>query len=212
MSYVRRVSIQLTFLNNLNAKWFIVGSESAAAKTTPPQSHPKPQSSPSAYLPHQPHDAKCRCLRECVNGFINDLNSGAPTITIKNLSDGISSFSYLGIKFTLEVPEEDNIFTLQTEFEHNKKAAGISARIVEWNKALQEIGLGGKLTFRSIKGKFTFMLSRDIDPDKFSRRELRHSIEYFLEMSIKLHNIINVNDLKKICKVRLANNVGVVSQ
>lgn len=196
--------------------------------------NPIPKSATSAPISHHPsstpnqhyREIKSRSLRESIDGFIKDLhNSGTSSISIPRLDDtGTSSFAYLGIKFKLEVPDavggvgalpdnDTNIFYIQTTFEHSKKAAGISTRIVEWNKALQEIGLGGKLTFRNSKGSYNFALaSKDMDPGKFSRREFRHCMEYFLEMSIKLHNIINIHDVKRFEKIRLAHNSGVVGQ
>jgi hypothetical protein len=119
-------------------------------------------------------------------------------------SSGNAHFTYNGLDFTLQVPEglSSNVL-VQTWFDHDRKAAGISARVVEWNRSLQEIGLGGKLTFRNIKGKFAFTLTREMKPEKFSKKELKHAIEYYLEMSIKLHNTINVSDQRKVDKVRL---------
>jgi curved DNA-binding protein CbpA len=145
-----------------------------------------------------------KSLRDSINSFITELKSGSPTISMSNLDDnGITNFSYLGIKFKLEVSDV-NSFSVQTLFDHNKKAASISARLVEWNKALQEIGLGGKLTFRNANGTFTFSFNKNMEPEEFKSRTLRYSIEYFLEFAIKLHNIINVNDLKTVGKVRLS--------
>merc|ERR1712151_933287 len=97
-----------------------------------------------------------------------------------NLNDeGSTTFSYLGIKFKLEASSHS--FTVSTVFAHNKRSAAISSRLVEWNKALQEIGLGGKLTFRAVNGSFTFCLTRPMEPEEFKSRTLRYSIEYFLE-------------------------------
>ena len=144
-------------------------------------------------------------LRQSVDMFIKELNSASPSGIINRLdSSGKAFFAYKGLDYTLQVPEGlSHHVTLQTWFDQDKKAAGISARIVEWNRSLQEIGLGGKLTFRNIKGKFAFTLTREVKPEKFCKRDLKHAIEYYLEMSIKLHNTINVTDQKKVDKVRL---------
>lgn len=153
---------------------------------------------------HTTAKAQTKALRESINSFISDLNSGTPAISLSNLNDnGVTNFSYLGIKFKLDVSEV-NSFSVQTLFDHNKKAASISARLVEWNKALQEVGLGGKLVFRKDGGSFTFSLNKSIEPEDFKSRTFRYSIEYFLEFAIKLHNVINVNDLKTVGKVRLS--------
>lgn len=178
---------------------------SSQYKTTEHQIPPKP----GTHQPARP-EVKYRSLREAVDTFIEDLNSNSPSITITQLDNsGITSFSYLGLKFRLEVPVgvADNII-LQTWYEHSKKAAGISGRVVQFNAALQKMGLGGKLTFRNMNGKYAFTLSKQMDPEKFSKTSLRHGIEYFMEMSIKLHNIINSTDLKKVDKVRLTNSVA----
>ena len=137
--------------------------------------------------------------------FIKELNSVSPNGIINRLdSSGKASFTYKGLDFTLQVPEglSHNII-LQTWFDQDRKAAGISARIVEWNRSLQEIGIGGQLTFRNIKRKFAFTLTREMKPEKFCKKDLKHAMEYYLEMSIKLHNTINVTDQKKVDKVRL---------
>ena len=84
-------------------------------------------------------------MRESVDTFIKELNSSSPSVTMSRLDiNGNSSFSYLGIKFKLEVPDGDTGFTIKTNFDHNKRAAGISIRLVEWNKAFQELGLISK--------------------------------------------------------------------
>lgn len=140
-------------------------------------------------------------MREAVNSFIKDLNSNSPGITIPPLNDSAkTSFDYLGITFLLEVPncvDNDNV-VIQTWFDHPRKSASISARVVQFNAALHKIGLGGsKLTYRNINGKYAFTLTKKIDPEKFSKTLLRHGIEYFMEMSIKLHNIINNADARR---------------
>ena len=101
---------------------------------------------------------------------------------------------------------------IQTWYEQSKKVANISARVVQFNAALQKIGLGGKLTFRNMNGKYAFTFTKSMDPLCFSKVELRHGIEYFMEMSIKIHNIIHTMDVRKVPgagKVRLIGGVAV---
>jgi hypothetical protein len=144
-------------------------------------------------------------LRQSVDMFIKEVNSASPNGIINRLdSSGNASFVYKGRDYTLQVPEglSHNVI-VQTWFEHDRKAAGISARVVEWNRKLQEVGIGGQLTFRNIKGKFAFTLAREMKAENFCKRDLKHVMEYYLEFSIKLHNIINVTDQKKVEKVRL---------
>ncbi len=172
--------------------------------TQPPPAASKPQQ-------QQPREVKFKSLHEAVDTFINDLMSGSSTITIFPLdSSGSTSFSYLGRKFRLDVPTksvDDNVI-LQTWFDHSKKAAGISGRVVSFNAAMQKLGLGGKLTFRNMNGKYAFTYTKPMDPERFSKTILRHGIEYFMEMSFKLHNTINIGDVLKVDKIRLSNSVA----
>ena len=149
--------------------------------------------------------SKLLSLRQSVDIFIEELNSTSANSIINRLdSSGKTTFTYKGLDYTLQVPEglSHNV-TVQTWFDQDRKAAGISARIVEWNRSLQEVGIGGQLTFRNIEGKFAFTLTREMKPESFCKRDLKHVIEYYLEMSIKLHNVINVTNQKKVEKVRL---------
>lgn len=179
--------------------------------------HPPKPPPPSVQLHHEVRqlqpETKQKSLRESIDGFIRDLNCGSsPAISISELdSSGITSFTYLGLEFRLEVPEgamNDSAIMVQTWFEHSKKAAGISGRVMQYNAAFREMGLDGKLTFRNVSGKFAFTLTQKMDPEKFSKTLVRHGIEYFVEMSIKLHNIINSTDTKKVGKVRLVESDG----
>lgn len=152
-------------------------------------------------------------LKEAIDAFVCDLNSGSPSISLSTLdSSGTTYGCYQGLEFRLEVPSgfSDNNLILQTWFEHSKRAAGINSRIVDWNKSLQQMGSGGKLTFRNLSGKYAFTLTKSIDVDKPNKivfTSIRHSIEYFLEISIKIHNIINVTDVKSVEKIRLTAQV-----
>ena len=151
-------------------------------------------------------------LWQSIDNFINEINSASyNNITIHHDSDSDSDsdsgrkafFTYTGLSFTLQVPcNEANNVIVQTWFEHDRKAASISARIVEWNRSFQENGIRGKLAFRKSDVKFVFSLTY-ISTDRFSKTSLKHAMEYYIEMSIKLHNAINVTDQKRVHKVRL---------
>ena len=119
-------------------------------------------------------------------------------------SSGSTSFSCLGLKIRLEVPRGiNNAIIVQTWFKHSKKAAAAAIQVSKFNASLQALGLGGKLTFRSTNRKHMFVLATKMNPDKFRNIELQHVIEYFVEMSIELHNIINTTDAKRVEKVQL---------
>lgn len=147
-------------------------------------------------------------LWQSVDNFINEINSASyNNIIIHHDSDSDSGrkafFTYTGLSFTLQVPcNEANNVIVQTLFEHDRKAASISARIVEWNRSFQENGIRGKLAFQKGDVKFVFSLTY-ISTDRFSKTSFKHALEYYIEMSIKLHNAINVTDQKRIHKVRL---------
>ena len=100
-----------------------------------------------------------------MDAFVCDQNSGSPSIPLSTLDPSGTTYGcYQGLEFRMEVPTSgfaDNNLILQTWFER-KRAAGINSRIVDWNRSLQQMGSGGKLTFRNLSGKvrigFVFLL------------------------------------------------------
>lgn len=76
---------------------------------------------------------------------------------------------------------------------------------------MQRMGLGGRLTYRKMNGMYSFTLTKgygnvSVGEKKFTNTDMRYTIEYFTEMAIKLHNIINPGDVKQVGKVRLTNS------
>jgi hypothetical protein len=159
---------------------------------------------------HPVQDAKYESLRDAVDGFIEDLNAGLPSINISQLdSSGVTSFLYTDFKFRLDVPIGiSNNIIIQTWFEDNRKAFEISNLVSKFNTSLQRTGVGGRLTFRKMKGRYVFSLTKQLQPEQFCRNLFRHGIEYFVEMTIKLHNIIHADDVRPLEKVRLTNGVA----
>ena len=142
--------------------------------------------------------------------FIKYLNSNSPRIVVDQLNSvGVTSFSYLGHNIQLEVTgsDKDNII-IQTWFGHSKKAPAAAAQVAKFNAFLQKQKLGCKLTFRNMNQKHVFRLTTKTTPEKFRNVVLQHMIEHFLEMTIELNNIINVNDVKTVDKVQLTSIVG----
>ncbi len=161
--------------------------------------------------PQQHPELKYKSLRDTVDGFIKDLNSGLPSKSLSQLdSSGMTSFLYTDLKFRLDVPIgiTDNVI-IQTWYDDNKRATEISTLVAKFNASLQRIGVGGRLTCRKMNGKYVFSLTKQVDPELFCKNSFRHGIEYFVEMSIKLHNIINPADVRTLEKVRLTNSVAI---
>lgn len=170
------------------------------------------QNAAKAHNKHQqPREVKYKSIRDAVDGFIHDLNSGLPSISISKLdSYGMTSFVYTGIKFRLDVPNTlANNVIIQTWFEHCKRTMEITTLVVKFNASLQKTGGGGRLTFRKMNGKYVFTFTKKVDLALFEKNSFRYGIEYFVEMSIKLHNIIHPADFRKLEKVKLTNSVAV---
>ena len=198
---------------------FPSNTENNATTTTAPTTATTPQTQYHPPPQHQHHDPSVRSevmkLRHAVNGFIHDLNSGLPTITISQLdSTGTTTFLYSQLKYRLDVPNAlSNNIIIQTWYEQSNKQAvvmgnSISTLIIKFNTSLQKTGINGRLTFRNVNGKYVFSLTKNYDLS-FDKTTFRHGIEYFVEMSIKLYNIINPTDARTIDKVRLTNSVSV---
>ena len=180
---------------------------------------PQPQNNPPQHQQQQHHQSSVRCevmkLRDAVNGFIHTLNSGLPTITISQLDNtGTTTFLYSQLKYRLDVPNAlSNNIIIQTWYEQSSKQAivignSISTLISKFNASLQKTGVDGRLTFRNVNGKYVFSLTKNYE-SSFDKTTFRHGIEYFVEMSMKLYNIINPSDARTIEKVRLTNSVTV---
>ncbi|KAL3760525.1 hypothetical protein ACHAWU_001860 [Discostella pseudostelligera] len=152
-------------------------------------------------------DEMYNSLREAVDAFIKDLSRGSSSsidIPPLNSSDA-TSFSYLGLLFHLEVPSgvgADKIM-VQTWYKHRKNSTLISSLVGQFNARLHKVDTGCRVTFRNMNGKYAFTMTKIADPKHFNKKGLRHGIEYFMEMSIKLHNLINPMDMKKVDRVRL---------
>jgi len=161
--------------------------------------------------PQLNREVKYKSLRDAVDDFINDLNAGLPSISLSQLdSSGMASFLYADLRFHLHVPGGiANGVIIQTWYEDNERATDISTLVAKFNTSLQKIGVDGRLTFRKMNGKHAFSLTKTVDPELFCKNIFRHSIENFVEMSIKVHNIINTDDVKRLEKVRLTNSVAI---
>lgn len=158
-------------------------------------------------------EEKFDSLREAVNAFIKDLTSRKSSHTPSSSIDippldslDATSFSYLGLLFHLEVPSgvgSDKIMVQTWYKPHRKNSSKVSSMVGQFNARLYKVDTGCRLTFRNMNGKYAFTLTKKADPEHFNKKELRHGIEYFMEMSIKLHNLINPMDMKKVDRVRL---------
>lgn len=198
--------------------------ENNASTTTAPAPTtaitPQPRNNPPQHQQqqhHRHHQPSVRCevmkLRDAVNGFIHDLNSGLPTITISQLDNttGTTTFLYSQLKYRLDVPNAlANNIIIQTWYDQSSKQAivignSITTLMSKFNASLQKTGVDGRLTFRNVNGKYVFSLTKSYEVS-FDKVTFRHGIEYFVEMSIKLYNIINPSDARTIEKVRLTHN------
>lgn len=162
----------------------------------------QPQNNPPQHQQQHHHQPSVRCevmkLRDAVNGFIHNLNSGLPTITISQLDNtGTTTFLYSQLKYRLDVPNAlANNITIQTWYEQSSKQAivignSISTLISKFNASLQKTGVDGRLTFRNVNGKYVFSLTQNYEVS-FDKITFRHGIEYFVELSIRLYNIISI--------------------
>lgn len=203
--------------------------ENNASTTTAPAPTtaitPQPRNNPPQHQQqqhHRHHQPSVRCevmkLRDAVNGFIHNLNSGLPSIIISQLdSTGTTTFLYSQLTYRIDVPNAlANNIIIQTWYEQSSKQAivignSISTLISKFNASLLKTGVDGRLTFRNVNGKYVFSLTKKCyDVILFDKTTFRHVLEYFVEMSIRLYNIINPSDAQKtIEKVRLTNSVTV---
>lgn len=116
---------------------------------------------------------------------------------------GICAFSYRKITFVIEVPlEQKSGFFVYSSFDGDPGTFNLSEKVDAWNNWLSNIGKQSRVSFVKAGKRTVFTLNgneRDI-----SRREIfQKTLEYFCEMSLKLHNIFHPTEAKVVDKVCL---------
>jgi len=110
---------------------------------------------------------------------------------------GICAFSYRRITFVIEVPITPHAgFMVYSSFNYDNGEGGdvdntISNKIEAWNDWLQNIKRSSRVSYtqQSSSNKLVFTL-RGSEFDMNKCTTFQKTLEYFIEMSLKLYNIL----------------------
>ncbi len=117
---------------------------------------------------------------------------------------GICAFSYRRTTFVIEVPiTPGGGFMVYSSFDAaDDQEIPIQQKIDAWNKWLATVGCGSRVSYVKAGNKSVFTL-------KGSEKEMtkcdvfQKTLEYFVEMSLKLHNLLHPTEAKSIDNVCL---------
>jgi len=140
--------------------------------------------------------------RQLVDSYLHDISLNSK-LSVSLDFMGICAFSYRKITFVIEVPlEQKSGFFVYSSFDGDGNAFNLSEKVDAWNDWLSNIGKSSRVSFVKAGKRTVFTLNgneRDI-----RRREIfQKTLEYFVEMSLKLHNIFHPTEAKVVDKVCL---------
>ena len=116
---------------------------------------------------------------------------------------GICAFSYRRITFVIEVPITPNAgFMVYSSFDGEADKYKISEKIDSWNKWFQKIGRYSRVSHVKAGQKTVFTM-KGSERDMAKCELFQKTLEYFVEMSLKLHNLIHPMEAKTVENVCL---------
>lgn len=116
---------------------------------------------------------------------------------------GICAFSYRKITFVIEVPlEPKSGFFVYSSFDGEANKYQLSEKVDAWNDWLANIGKVSRVSCVKAGKKTVFTLTGS-ERDMRRRAIFQKTLEYFVEMSLKLHNMLHPTETKVVDKVCL---------
>jgi len=145
----------------------------------------------------------------------NDLNSGRVLIDsyLREISSksklsisldgmGICAFSYRRLTFVIEVPITPHAgFMVYSSFNGNTRNK-LNDKIDAWNAWLLSIGRHSRVSYVKVGKKTVFTLNGG-EEDMAKCNVFQKTLEYFVEMSLKLHNLLHPKESKVVENVCL---------
>jgi hypothetical protein len=115
---------------------------------------------------------------------------------------GICAFSYRRLTFVIEVPITPGAgFMVYSSFDAHADIS-INEKIYKWNQWLETVGWGSRVSYTDVGNKGVFTL-KGSERDMVKCDVFQKTLEYFVEMSLKLHNLLHPAEAKSIDNVCL---------
>ena len=124
---------------------------------------------------------------------------------------GICAFSYRKITFVIEVPLEPKTgFYVYSSFRGDANTCQVSEKLDAWNNWLSNVGKLSRVSCVKA-GKKSILTMNGNQRDIRRRETFQKTLEYFVEMSLKLHNILHPKETKLVENVCLTRTPVAVS-
>ena len=153
----------------------------------------KPRSKSQSRPPKSSPSQEFSSGRVLVDSYLHEIsNNSKLTVSLDGM--GICAFKYRRITFVIEVPIDEHAgFMVYSSFDGEADTNAINKKIDAWNNWLSHIGRSSQVSYVKAGQKTVFTLKgNEFDMDKCNI--FQKTLEYFIEMSLKLHNLLHPND------------------
>lgn len=139
--------------------------------------------------------------RQLVDSYLREISSDSK-LSVSLDCMGICAFSFRKLSFVVEVPSEPKTgFFVYSSFDGDSSRY-ISEKINAWNDWLANIGKMSRVSCVRAGKRIVFTLNGS-ERDIRRRAVFQKTLEYFVEMSLKLHNMLYPTETKVVEKVCL---------
>ncbi|KAL7549865.1 hypothetical protein ACHAWF_013123 [Thalassiosira exigua] len=140
--------------------------------------------------------------RVLIDSYLREISSKSK-LSVSLDGMGICAFSYRRTTFVIEVPITPNAgFMVYSSFDGEYNTRGLSEKMDAWNKWLGKIGRASRVSHVRAGRKTVFTL-RGSEKDMSRCDVFQKTLEYFVEMSLKLHNLLHPTETKTVENVCL---------
>lgn len=144
--------------------------------------------------------------RILIDSYLREISSKSKKLQVSLDGMGICAFSYRRITFVVEVPITPHAgFMVYSSFDGTMDKHKIAERMAAWNTWLSNIGRHSVVKYVKAGHKTVFSMKGG-EGDMCSCDVFQKTIEYFVEMSLKLHNLLHPKEAKVVENVCLTRN------
>jgi hypothetical protein len=140
--------------------------------------------------------------RVLIDSYLRDISSNSK-LNVSLDGMGICAFSYRRITFVIEVPITPHAgFMVYSSFDGEADKQKVTERVVSWNEWLSKIGRHSSVAHIRAGRKTVFSL-KGSEHDMSKCEVFQKTLEFFVEMSLKLHNLLHPLEKKVVENVCL---------
>eukprot|EP00578_Thalassiosira_sp_NH16_P008116 CAMPEP_0181107916 /NCGR_PEP_ID=MMETSP1071-20121207/17342_1 /TAXON_ID=35127 /ORGANISM="Thalassiosira sp., Strain NH16" /LENGTH=589 /DNA_ID=CAMNT_0023191465 /DNA_START=321 /DNA_END=2090 /DNA_ORIENTATION=- len=144
--------------------------------------------------------------RVLIDSYLREISSKSK-LSVSLDGMGVCAFAYRRITFVIEVPITPHAgFMVYSSFDGACSKSKLAERIDAWNIWLSNIGRQSRVSYVKAGQKTVFTLKGN-EGDMGKCDAFQKTLEYFVEMSLKLHNILHPHEAKAEKNVCLTRSV-----